>query len=138
VFRDTDILAERLGVPSYRTDIIAKMNSFDALASLEEAPWDVTFHSEPLVSARALYGSVAVITEGREVTGLGLFETVLENTRKIIQITMVHPENEAEIRGQVRKVLSSAFHDVVREIPNQKGIKIILFRHWYQITDGSC
>lgn len=87
VFRDTAILAERLGLPAYRKDVMRRMRSFEDLAATEVTPWDVLFHSPPLAAARSLYASLAVMTDGREVTGLGVFETILENTPKIIERT---------------------------------------------------
>lgn len=123
-FRDTAILAERLGLPKYRKDIMRKMRSFRDLADTEVTPWDVMFHSPPLAAARSLYGSLAVMTEGREVTGLGVFETILANTPKIIDRAGLSPSSEAEVREAVREVLQFSFRDVVREIPIAKNLKV--------------
>ncbi len=124
VFRDTAILAERLGLPKYRKDIMRKMRSFGDLAETEITPWDVMFHSPPLAAARSFYGSLAVMTEGREVTGLGVFETILANTPKIIDRAKLSPSSEAEVREAVREVLQFSFRDVVREIPITKNLKV--------------
>jgi hypothetical protein len=124
VFRDTSILAERLGLPKYRKDVMRKMRSFKDLAETEVTPWDVMFHSPPLAAARSLYGSLAVMTEGREVTGLGVFETILANTPKIIDRAGLSPSSEAQVREAVREVLQFSFRDVVREIPLAKNLKV--------------
>ena len=63
------------------------------------------------------------MTEGRQVTGLGVFETILENTPKIIENAEIEPSNEAIVREQVRKILGYAFRDVVREISISKNLK---------------
>jgi hypothetical protein len=123
VFRDTGILAERMGLPRCRGDLMAKLRSFEDLAVLEETPWDVGPHSAPLAAARVMYDSLAIMTEGREVTGLGVFETILESTPKIIQRAKLMPENEGQVREQIREVLGYAFRDVVREVPIPKNIK---------------
>ena len=124
VFRDTAILAERLGLPKYRKDIMRKMRSFSNLTETEVTPWDVMFHSPPLAAARSLYGSLAVMTEGREVTGLGVFETILANTPKIIERARLSPSSEAEVRQAVCEVLQFSFRDVVRDTPIVKNLKI--------------
>ena len=123
VFRDTAILAERLGLPAYRKDVVRKMRSFANLEDIEISHWDSAFHSPALAAARALYSSLAVMTEGREVTGLGVFETILKNTHKIIKYANLEPTTEAEVRKAVLKVLAFSFVDVVREIPLDKTIK---------------
>ena len=125
VYRDTGILAERLGLPAYREDIMRKMRSFDDLAETETTPWDVTFPSPPLAAARSFYASLAVMTEGREVTGQGVFETILGNTPKIIERAGLSPSNEAQVREAVVQVLEFSFRDVVREVPLSKNLKPI-------------
>lgn len=123
VFRDTAILAERMSLPGYRKDVLRARRSFKDLSATETTPWDVTFHSPPLAAARSMFNSIATMTEGREVTGLRVFETMLENTPRIIERSRLVPSSEAEVRKAVRDVLRMAFRDVVREIPIPKSIK---------------
>jgi hypothetical protein len=123
VFRDTGILAERMGLPRYREDLMAKLHSFDNLSALQEPAWEVGPHSEPLAAARTMYDSLAIMTEGREVTGLSVFETILENTPKIIQRANLTPKNETQVKQKIREVLGYAFRDIVREIPIPKSLK---------------
>jgi hypothetical protein len=80
-------------------------------------------HSRPLAAAYSMFDSLATMTEGRAVTGLGIFENILGNTPKIIEASGVAPKNEAQVRKEVLKVLSFSFRDVVREIPFPKNIK---------------
>jgi len=64
------------------------------------------------------------MTRGRAVTGPGVFETVLQNTPKIIEAKNLVPSNEAQVRHAVMEVLGFCFRDVVREIPISKNIKV--------------
>jgi hypothetical protein len=123
VFRETAILAERLGLPKYRRDIMRKMRAFKDLAQTEIASEDYTFHSAPLSDARTMFDSLAVMTNGRAVTGLGVFENILASTPKIVASGRLIPSNEAQVRNAVRKVLGFAFPDVVREVPIPKNLK---------------
>lgn len=122
-FRDTAILAERLGLPAYRKDVMRCRRSFKHLTETETTPWDVMFHSPPLAAARSMFASLATMTEGREVTGLGIFETILESTAKIIDRAGVVPSSEAEVREAVRDILRFSFRDVMREVPIAKILK---------------
>jgi hypothetical protein len=63
------------------------------------------------------------MTDGRAVTGLDTFRTILENTSAIIKLTKIEPENEAHVRNAVFDVLKIAFHDAVREIPVAQLLK---------------
>jgi hypothetical protein len=123
VFRDTAVLAERLLLPGYRKEVVRARQSFKDLTSTEMPSWDVAFHSPPLAAARTMFDSIATMVEGREVTGLRVFETILHNTPKIIERGGLDPSSEAEVRGAVRGVLQLAFRDVVREVPIPKSIK---------------
>lgn len=123
VFRDTAILAERMGLPGFRKEVLRKRKSFKDLTDAETTPWDVMFHSPPLAAARTMFNSIATMVEGREVTGLRVFETMLQNTPKIIERAGLSPSNETEVKDEVRDVLRFAFRDVVREVPIPKSIK---------------
>lgn len=123
VFRDTAVLAERMALRGYRKEVLRARKSFKDLTAVEMTPCDVTFHSPPLAAARTMFDSVATMIEGREVTGLRVFETVLQNTPKIIERGGLMPSSEAEVREAVRGVLQLAFRDVVREVPIPKSIK---------------
>ena len=122
-FRDTGILAERLGLPLFRSDVAQLRKSFSSLDELVPTPFDVNLQSPPLEAIAEMYGSLATMTAGRSVTGLGVFETILQNTPKIIEAAELRPMNEARVRAEVLKVLGFCFRDVVKEIPFPKAIK---------------
>lgn len=124
VFRDTAILAERMALPGYRKEVLRTRKAFKDLTATEMPPWEIMFHSPPLAAARTVFNSIATMFEGREVTGLHIFETILHNTSKIIERAGLMPSSEAQVREAVRGILQLAFRDVIREIPIPKSIKV--------------
>lgn len=124
VFRDTAVLAERMALPGYRKDVLRARKVFKDLTATEMPPWEATFHSPPLAAARTMFNSIATMIQGRELTGLHIFETILNNTSKIIERAKLMPSSEADVRAAVRGILQLAFRDVVREIPLPKSIKV--------------
>ena len=124
IFRDTGILAERLKLPLFRADIATARASFPNLADLVPTQYDVILHSEPLAAAEKMFDSLEALTDGRAITGLGVFETILENTAKIIEESGISPTKESEVRAQIRKVMRYSFRDVIAEIPLPSNVKI--------------
>jgi hypothetical protein len=122
-FRDVGILAERLGLPLLRKEMAKARARIENLADRTILPDDFTFHSPPLQIARNYFESLQTLTQGRDITGLGIFENILQNASKIVEKLGIEPENEKRVRDCLRKVLSFAFPDVVREIPLEKTIK---------------
>lgn len=124
IFRDTAVLAERMALPGYRKEVLRARKAFKNLTATEIPPWEATFHSPPLAVARTMFNSIATMFDGRGVTGLHIFETILHNTSKIIERAGLMPSSEAQVRAAVRDILQLAFRDVVREIPIPKSIKV--------------
>lgn len=122
-FRDVLILAERLGLPRYCDEIIKARDSFEGFGGMTPTQYDEPLVSEPLQKVKELFGSLESMTEGRAISGLGIFENILENTSNIINDYNVEPKNEAQVRELVRKVLSYSFRDVVKEMPVTKNLK---------------
>jgi hypothetical protein len=122
-FRDVGILAERLGLPLLRAEIAQARGRIKRLTATIRLPDDFTFHSEPLQIARDYFESLQTMTQGRDITGLGIFENILQNAGKIIEARKLDPKNEKEIRAALREVLGFALPDVVKEIPIEKSLK---------------
>jgi hypothetical protein len=122
-FRDVAILAERLGLPLLRQDIAQSRASFGKLGEVYQDD-NFDFDSKALRAARNFFVSLEAMTAGRSITGLGVFETVLENTAKIIEARGLAPSSEKEVRDAVMEVLGFTFRDVVREIPIAQNLKI--------------
>ena len=55
------------------------------------------------------------MTLGKQVTGLDVFRTILENTPAIIDLTRTDPKKESDVQREVLKVLKIAFPDTIRE-----------------------
>jgi hypothetical protein len=122
-FRDVGILAERLGLPLLRREIAQARAQITDLTATTHYPDDFTLDSGPLQIARDYFDSLQTMTQGRDITGLGIFENILQNAGKIIKAQKLTPKNEREIRAALRAVLSFAFPDVVKEIPIAKSLK---------------
>ena len=119
LYRDVGILAERLGLPLFKAEVAEEFRSYTSIRLLEMShdPWDVGLHSAPLRKVRSFYKSLATMTDGRAVTGIDVFNTILQNTPAIIRAKGLEPANEADVRGAIFEVLKFAFHDAIREIP---------------------
>ena len=122
-FRDVGILAERLGLPILRAEIVEKMKSFSDLVQIEPVPRDVMMFSPPLQAANNFFRSMSVMTEGREITGLGVFEQILENTGKIIASRNLAPEKETAVSDAVLEVMKFAFPEATKTIDMPKSLK---------------
>jgi hypothetical protein len=123
-FRDVGILAERLGLPFLRKEIAKAREKIKSLTHVIRLPDDFTYHSPPLQIARDYFESLRTLTQGRDITGLGIFENILQNAGKIVKELGIEPTNEKHVRDALRKVLSFAFPDVVKEIPLEKTLKM--------------
>lgn len=122
VFRDVQILAERLGLQAYRKDISKDRRSFSDL-SLVTLDSDHNHFSPALRRAINHFSSLETMVLGRELTGVGVFRTVLQNTNRIIDAQKLIPRNEADVRAAIRQVLRFAFGDIRHEIPLPKTLK---------------
>jgi hypothetical protein len=118
LYRDVGILAERLGLPLFADEVAKKFRSYtsNALIQMEHEPWDLGLQSAPLAQVRSYYTSLATMTDGRAVTGIDVFRTILQNTAAIIQSYNVCPTKEADVKKAIFDVLKFAFHDAIREI----------------------
>ncbi|CAL1690602.1 hypothetical protein MMB232_00731 [Brevundimonas subvibrioides] len=120
-FRDTAILAERLGLPLYRQDVAAARSALKDLYRLQKPP-EEEYRCPALDSAQRLFDSLATMTEGRALTGLGVFENVLGNTAKIISQAGLEPDREVAVSGKIREVLELCFTHVIQDSPIPQGI----------------
>lgn len=119
LYRDVGIFAERMLLPLLASSIATEFNShkLSDLRNMDLFPHDFVFHSPHLSAIRAHFNSIAVMTDGKAITSLGIFRSILENTPLIIEQRKLVPTNEKEVRQAVFDYLKVAFHDAVREIP---------------------
>lgn len=119
IYRDVAMLAERMSVPLTARRIFAELDEVRKgdLAQMEATPYDVGLTSPHLDRVRGHFNSLAVMTQGTEVTGLDVFRNILESTPAIIGLTKADPKKESDVQREVFKVLKIAFPDAVRELP---------------------
>lgn len=116
LYRDIGILAERMHLPLLASSIATEFAMIKSdLARVEVTPYDIHLASPHLERVRAVFHSIAVMTQGTEATGLDVFRTILENTPAIINLTGADPKKESDVQREVFKVLKIAFPDAVRE-----------------------
>jgi hypothetical protein len=86
-FRDVGILAERLRLPLLRAEIAQARAKIKSLTDTTVLHDDLTFHSAPLEIARDYYDSLQTMTQGRDITGLGIFENILQNVKHRLRMS---------------------------------------------------
>src|SRR4051812_12294332 len=78
-FRDVAILAERLGLPLHARKIAQDRKRIKHLGSTDVDFEAGTFVSAPLQIAWNHFESLRTMTQGRDITGLGVFENILQS-----------------------------------------------------------
>ncbi|BAM92880.1 hypothetical protein S58_69140 [Bradyrhizobium oligotrophicum S58] len=115
IYRDVGILAERMGLAQLAASMAAEFKSIKNISEVHPPAGDIFFTSPHLTSARGAFSSIATMTQGTEITGLSVLETILENTPQIIELTRADPKKESDVQREVLKVLKIAFPDTERE-----------------------
>jgi hypothetical protein len=121
-FRDVAILAERLKLPILAKGIAKARKKIERMREHHAHPEAPTHVSPPLQIARHYFESLSVMTQGREITGLGVFENILQSAGKIMQARKP-PESETQISKALREVLGFAFPGQVRVSTIEKTLK---------------
>jgi REase_DpnII-MboI len=125
LYRAVAILAERLGVPLFAAEVAKKFQSYSGGRLLKMIDHDdVGMYSPALARVRSLYQSLTTMTDGRAVTGIDVFRTILQNTHGIIHAKGLEPTNEAEVRNAIFEIMKFVFHDAIREIPMGQLLKM--------------
>jgi hypothetical protein len=122
-FRDVGILAERFGLPLLTSQIAKARETLKSLSDVKPDLEVPIMFSAPLHVARNYFSSLRVMTEGREITGLGVFENVLQSAGRIMQSRKLVPTSETEVTTELRNVLSFAFPGQVRVPTIEKTLK---------------
>ncbi|WP_264210864.1 hypothetical protein [Leisingera thetidis] len=126
LYRDIGILAERLSLPLLAKDIKREFKTIspNSIAEMFFDPDIGSPCSTYLNNLRDYFSSLSTITKASSVSGLQVFETILENTAIIINESNVEPNNEANVRNAILRVLRYAFRDVQREVSAAKLLKV--------------
>lgn len=117
------LILEALGYKSLLREFKSGFKQFEGkLGSLSSLPYIGESHSDVLGyfwrfhrSLSPLLGGDAKESDQRQQRAL--FESILQNTAKIVYDREIEPTNEADVRQVVYEVLIHVFPDTVREIP---------------------
>lgn len=126
LYRDIGILAERLSLPLFARRLqreFLSMASSD-LVDMADDPNVVGLYSVELSKLRGYFDSLSTMTSAGAVTGLQVFQTILENTAIIIHEAGVDASNEANVRNAILKVLRYSFRDAQREVSAAQIFKV--------------
>lgn len=122
LFRDTKLLAERVGAPATAADI-GKATPSHSKASETATSLEGDLSSIHIRRAALYFESLEALTDGKDVTGLNIFETILHGTPKIIKAFKLEPKNEKDVQKAMATALRFAFPDVIPEVSIGKNIK---------------
>ena len=123
LFRDTKLLAERLGAPATAADI-GRLTPSHAEASSTDMSDEGDLSSRHLQRVAGYFESLEALTDGKDVTGLGILETMLHSTPKIIKAFKLEPKNEADVQKAMATAFRFAFPDVIPEVSIGKNFKM--------------
>jgi hypothetical protein len=122
-FRDTEMLAEKMNLPQAARKISRARKSIDNIGDINILEEAFTFYSPPLEVARGYFNSLRILTQGRDLDGIEVFENILKSAGKIVKSRGLTPINEKQVRDVLREVLGFAFPGVVREMTIEKSLK---------------
>jgi len=122
LFRDVKLLAERVNAPMTAADIQKLTPSAKDAHDVKLSP-DGDWYSPQISTISSYFDSLEALTDGKDVTGLGVFEAILGNTGKVIDAFDLDPKKEKDVQDAMGVALNFAFHDVVRELKLSKPIK---------------
>ncbi|MGH6753085.1 MAG: hypothetical protein ACREDP_13045, partial [Bradyrhizobium sp.] len=125
LYRDVGILAERLSLPQLANDIRKERKRLKPakMVDMGVTP-DGDFYSTTLGKLRGYFRSLSTITKAGAVSGLQVFQTILENTAIIIHESRIDASKEAKVRNEVLKVRRYSFRDTLKEVSAAKTFKV--------------
>ncbi|QCO55553.1 hypothetical protein EOK75_07205 [Pseudorhodobacter turbinis] len=126
LYRDVGMLAERLSLPILARDIQRdfKRLSKGALLNMSFSHQAGELYSTSLQRLRGYFSSLTTITKAGSVSGLQVFQTILENTAIIIRDSGIQPSKESEVRNEIVRVLRYSFRDTQKEVSAAKLLKV--------------
>lgn len=123
LLREMTMLAERLGLNGIVQETAELASRSTELADISQDEEGDGFHSTSATQLRPVFDSMETLFKGRRSTGIGVLETILENSSRIVQGSGIIPKSESEVRNEVLKVLEFAFLDVKKEVSVPKTFK---------------
>lgn len=123
LFREIKILAERLNLSDTVADIKEATPTREGASETIHSP-EGDYSSPHITTAIGFLESLEALSDGKDVTGLNIFETFLSNTAKVIAAFELEPKNEHGVQDAMAIALKFAFPDVVRDISISKNVKV--------------
>jgi hypothetical protein len=126
LYRDIGILAERMNLPIFARQMRREFTSMKPsdLVEMDPDPTINGLYSIELGKLRGYFASISIMTSAGSVTGLHVFQTILENTAVIISKSGIDAHNESSVRNEILKVLRYAFRDAQREVSAAQIFKV--------------
>ncbi|MBO0132231.1 hypothetical protein [Agrobacterium burrii] len=121
-FREIGMLAERLGLPQTKADLVARRNSFGKMSGSALIEMHEDFYSPVLGELDATFEAMAVMVDGSATTGMSMLESILRNTAGIIADQDLLPSKELEVDQAIGKIVRYAFPDFVDKPQIDKAI----------------
>lgn len=112
-FREIGMLAERLGLPQTKADLVARRNEIGRMTGSGLIEMLEDFHSPVLNELDATFNAMAVMVDGSETTGASMLESILRNTAAIISHQGLKPDRELEVDQAIGRIVSYIFPDFV-------------------------
>ncbi|MFS2139932.1 hypothetical protein [Duganella sp. Dugasp56] len=124
LYRDTGILAERLGLPIFASEINSERSrNLSKFSNNNYTHHDIVPHVPHLVRVRGHFESLRAMTDVMSTTAHDVLKTMLLNTGKLISQRNLDPKSEASVRNEMMEFLRIAFDDVRKDVPIQKPFK---------------
>ena len=123
MFLQLRILAERLGLPDTREEIVDFQKKHPDLAHCDISHGDCDIYAPALVRAREYLGCLESLVNPEQSSQLNVFRTILQHTAKIIADAELSPAKEAKVRNQILRVTSYSFTDAAKEIDISQSVK---------------
>ncbi|CAN7636648.1 hypothetical protein LJR234_005064 [Mesorhizobium amorphae] len=121
-FREIGMLAERLGLPQTKVDLVARRKSIKKMTGAALIEMLEDFYSPVLGELDATFEAMAVMVDGSATTGMSMLESILKNTAGIIADRELDPQEELAVDHAIAKIVRYAFPDFVDKPQIDKAV----------------
>ncbi|ODT06537.1 MAG: hypothetical protein ABS35_45805 [Kaistia sp. SCN 65-12] len=121
-FREIGMLAERLGLPQTKADLVARRNRLKTMTGSGLIEMLEEFYSPVLDELDATFHAMAVMVDGSATTGMSMLESILRNTAGIIADQELDAEKELDVDQAIGKIVRYAFPDFVNKPQIDKAL----------------
>lgn len=121
-FREIGMLAERLGLPQTKADLVKRRKRIGNLTGSALIEMLEEFYSPVLGELDATFEAMAVMVDGSATTGMSMLESILKNTAAIIADQDLKAEKELDVDHAIAKIVRYAFPDFVDKPQINKAV----------------